>query len=70
MSQPTRINLIKGAFQDGPDFYLELGDAADSCEKIASYPHLVKNDYDMAGSTAARQQFATEHPQYVEIDRG
>lgn len=47
-------------FQDGPNFYSE-----DTGELVASYPHLVKNDRDVRGAESARDQFYSDHPDFM-----
>lgn len=44
-------------YQDGANFYKD----DDSGELLASYPELVKNDYDLDGAAAARAKFIDDH---------
>lgn len=47
----------KQVFQDGSEFYLE-----GSGELVASYPALVKDDFDLDGAIQARRHFVLDHP--------
>lgn len=60
---------LRGAYQDGADFYVEdpLGHDEDHprARRIASYPDLVRNDFDIEGARLARRRFAENFPRYV-----
>jgi hypothetical protein len=57
-----KIQLV-GCWQDGPDFYRENND-----ELLASFHHLVRDDYDNAGAVRAREAFAAAFPQHVRVE--
>lgn len=64
MPERNEIRLI-GAYQDGKDFYKDQGDYdVDESGLIASYPGIVKHDYDMDGAYEARLMFVRDHPEY------
>ena len=51
---------LKYAYQDGREFY-----DSGTGKVIASYPTMVKNDYDEIGAEAAREKFLIDHPDYL-----
>lgn len=51
---------IRTAEQDGRDFY-----DADTGHLIASYPELVRHDFDIEGAQAARARFLSDHIGYT-----
>ncbi len=56
-------NRRKRFYQDGRDFY-----DAETNVRVATYPELVKGDYDRDGAENALQEFRKSHPEYREVD--